>query len=136
MSLNRATLLGNVGADPSMYRSPEREARKWVMATFPLATNEKGYTTADGRQVPDRTDWHNIVLNNSLAEVAERYIKKGERVYIEGSIRSRKYTDQQGIERIVTEIYATKMELLGSPQRASQPIPPPVAPGSLSDEMP
>lgn len=136
MSLNRATLLGNVGADPSIYRSPQGEAKRWVMATFPLATNEKGYTTADGRQIPERTDWHNIVLSNSLADVAERYVKKGDRVYIEGSLRTRKYTDQQGVERVVTEIYGTKLELLGASQRSGQPLPPPAMPNDLMNELP
>lgn len=82
-------------------------------ASFSLATSERGYTTSSGTQVPERTEWHNIVCWRGLAQIAERFVKKGTLLYIEGKIRSRSYDDQNGIKRYITEIVADNLELLG-----------------------
>lgn len=116
MSVNKVILIGNVGADPEVRYYDSGQA----VATFRLATSDRAYTMANGTQVPERTEWHNIVLWNRLAQVAEKYVRKGDKLYIEGKIRSRSYDDQNGIKRTVIEIYADMMEMLSS-RGASQP---------------
>ena len=101
-------LIGNVGRDPEIKYYDQDQA----IATFSLATTERGYTLANGIKVPDRTDWHNIVLWKGLAKVAEKYIHKGDKLYIEGRIRYRTYDDKKGIKHTVTEILGENMELL------------------------
>ena len=91
-----------------------------AVAQFPLATTERGYTLPNGTHVPDRTDWHNIVMWKNLAKIAERYVHKGDKLYIEGRIRYRSYDDQKGVRRFVTEIYAENMELLTPKASAAQ----------------
>lgn len=108
MSLNKVQLIGNVGKDPDVRYLETGIA----VAQFPLATTERAYTLANGTQVPERTEWHNIVMWRGLAEVAEKYVHKGDKLYIEGKIKTRSYDDQQGIKRYVTEIYADNMEML------------------------
>lgn len=80
MSVNKVILIGNVGKDPEVRYLDNNVA----VANFPLATTERGYTTRAGVQVPDRTEWHNIVLWRGLAETAEKYVRKGTQLYIEG----------------------------------------------------
>lgn len=109
MSVNKVILVGNVGKDPDVRYFDNGSA----VVNFPLATTERGYTAANGTQVPDRTEWHNIVCWRGLAKVAEQFVKKGTQIYIEGKIRSRSYDDQNGVKRYVTEIYVDNMELLG-----------------------
>lgn len=109
MSVNKVILIGNVGKDPEVRYLDNNN----VVANFPLATTERGYTSRTGQQIPDRTDWHNIVVWRGLAQVVEKYVKKGSPIYIEGKIRSRSYDDKDGIKRYVTEIYADNIELLG-----------------------
>lgn len=108
MSINKVILLGNVGKDPEVRYLDSGVA----VATFPLATSDRAYTLANGTQVPERTEWHNIVLWRGLAETAEKYVHKGDKLYIEGKIRTRSYDDQSGIKRYVTEIFADNMEML------------------------
>ena len=141
MSLNKVQLIGNVGKDPEVRYLDNHVA----VATFPLATTEKGYTLANGTQVPERTEWHNIVLWRGLAEVAEKYVHKGDKLYIEGKIRSRSYDDQNGIKRYVVEIFGDNMEMLSSrPAQAgttppAQPVQTPQAsphPNSAADDLP
>ncbi|MCE2615544.1 MAG: single-stranded DNA-binding protein [Phocaeicola sp.] len=114
MSLNKVQLIGNVGKDPDIRYYDSNQA----VASFPLATTERGYTLANGTQVPDRTEWHNIVLWRGLAQVAEKYVHKGDLLYIEGKIRSRQYDDQNGVHRTRVEIYVDNMEMLSN--RSSQ----------------
>ena len=109
-SVNKAILVGNVGADPEV-RYLERGV---AVATFPLATTERGFVMQNGTQVPDKTEWHNIVLWRKDAEFAERYVHKGDLVYVEGRIKTRSYDDKKGITRYVTEIWADTFELVGS----------------------
>lgn len=106
--MNKVMLIGNVGKDPviSYYDTDQ------AMAVFTLATTERGYTLQNGTQVPDRTDWHNIVLWKGLAKIAEKYVHKGDKLYIEGRLRYRIYDDKKGTRRYVTEIVGENMELL------------------------
>lgn len=122
MSLNKVQLIGNVGRDPEVRYLDSGVA----VATFPLATTDRGYTLANGTQVPERTEWHNIVLWRGLAEVAEKYVRKGDKLYIEGKIRSRSYDDQNGVKRYVVEIFGDNMEMLT--RAVQQPAGQPVAP--------
>ena len=112
--MNKVMLIGNVGKDPVVTYYDTDQAT----ATFPLATTEKGYTLQNGTQVPDRTDWHNIVLWRGLAKVAEKYVHKGDKLYIEGRLRYRSYDDKNGVRKYVTEIVGENVELL-SPKPAS-----------------
>lgn len=116
MSLNKVQLIGNVGKDPEVRYLDSGVA----VASFPLATTERGYTLANGTHVPDRTEWHNIVLWRGLAETAEKYVRKGDKLYIEGKIRSRSYDDQNGVKRYVVEIFGDNMEML-TPRPAQAP---------------
>lgn len=77
-----------------------------------MATSEKGYTLQNGTQVPDRTEWHNIVMWKGLADVAEKYLHKGDKIYVEGKIRTRSYEDNKQIKRSITEIFVDNMEML------------------------
>ena len=129
MSVNKIILIGNVGKEPEVRYYDNGGA----VANFSLATTERGYTAANGTQVPDRTEWHNIVLWRGLAEIAEKYVHKGSKIYIEGKIRTRSYDDQQGVKRYVTEVWGDSMELLdrkpdsGGGNRAPFPAPPAAA---------
>ncbi|MDR3118119.1 MAG: single-stranded DNA-binding protein [Mediterranea sp.] len=110
MSVNKVILLGNVGKDPEVRYLDTGIA----VATMSLATSERAYALANGTQVPERTEWHNLVLWRGLAETAEKYIHKGDKLYIEGKIRTRSYDDQAGNKRYVTEIFVDNMEMLTS----------------------
>lgn len=109
MSVNKVILVGNVGKDPEVKYFDNGSA----VANFTLATTERGYTAANGTEIPDRTEWHNIVCWRGLAKIVEQFVKKGGQVYIEGKLRSRSYDDANGIKRYVTEVYADNVELLG-----------------------
>lgn len=116
MSVNKAILLGNVGKEPDI-----RDVNGVKVAQFTLATSEKGFTRKDGTQVPDKTEWHNIVCWRGLAEIVEKYVQKGAKLYIEGKITTRSWDDQQGQKRYITEVVADNLEMLGgSPQRPSE----------------
>lgn len=119
MSVNKVILIGNVGKDPDVKYFDNGS----VVANFTLATTERGYTAGNGAQIPDRTEWHNIVCWRGLAKVAEQFVKKGTQVYIEGKIRSRTYDDANGMKRYVNEIYVDNLELLGSRKREDNDMP-------------
>lgn len=109
MSVNKVILVGHVGADPEV-----RYLEKGVcVARLRMATTERGYTAANGTEVPERTEWHNIVLWRGLAEIAEKYVRKGTQIYIEGKLRTSQWNDQAGATHQRTEIVADSMELLG-----------------------
>ena len=108
MSVNKVILVGNVGKDPEVRYLEKNLA----VANFTLATTERGYTTQSGIQVPERTEWHNIVAWRGLAELAEKYIRKGSQLYIEGKIQTRSW-EKDGIKRYTTEIFADTIQLLG-----------------------
>ena len=108
MAVNKVILLGNVGKDPQI-----RDGNGQKFATFSLATTDKSYTKRDGTVMPERTEWHSIVANGSIVQVIENYVKAGIKLYIEGKLRTRKYTARDNTERQVTEVYVDSMELLG-----------------------
>ena len=108
MSVNKVILIGNVGQDPRVKYFDSGSA----VATFPLATTDRAYTLPNGTQVPERTEWHNIVASNRWAEVIDKYVRKGNKLYIEGKLRTRSYSDQSGALRYVTEVHLDSMEML------------------------
>ena len=116
MSVNKVILIGNVGRDPEVRYLDSGIA----VASLPLATTDRAYTLANGTQVPERTEWHNLVLWRGLAETAEKYVHKGDKLYVEGKIRTRSYDDQTGAKRYVTEIFVDSMEML-SPRGTAAP---------------
>jgi single-strand DNA-binding protein len=107
MSVNKVILIGNVGKDPDVRYMENNVA----VAKFSLATSET-YKKSNGETVKN-TDWHNIVLWRGLAQVAEKYVKKGSQIYIEGRIKSRSYDDKDGVKKYITEIVGDNMTLLG-----------------------
>ena len=109
MSVNKVILLGHTGKDPDV-----KDVAGTKVANLSLATTEKGYTLQNGIQVPDRTEWHSLIFWKGLAEVVEKYVRKGSQIYIEGKIKTRQYEDRTGSKRYVTEIFVDKLELLGS----------------------
>ena len=128
MSVNKVLLIGHVGKEPEVKYYDNGVS----VANFSLATAERGYTATNGKQLPDRTEWHNIVLWRGLAEIAEKFVHKGSKIYIEGKIRTRSYDDQQGVKRYVTEVWGDNLELLDrkpdSGQGSRPPLPePPLA---------
>ena len=107
MSVNKVILLGNVGRDPDI-----RYVDGKPLASFPLATSDRAFTTREGVQIPERTEWHYIGMWGASAERAERYIRKGTRLYVEGKLRTRVWEDRNTIKHNVTEIYVENFELL------------------------
>lgn len=107
MSINKAILVGNVGNEPKIQTYSNGN-----VAQFPLATTERGYTLKNGIQVPDRTEWHNLIAWGKTADVIAKYVHKGSKLYIEGKIKTRSYDDNQGRKCYVTEIHVDVMELL------------------------
>ena len=84
---------------------------------FPFGNHRRGYTLANGTKVPDHTDWHDIVLFKNLSKYAEKYIHKGDKLYVEGRVRYRNYDDKKGIRRQVTEIYVDSLEWLATSKK-------------------
>ena len=113
MSLNKVILIGNVGRDPDVRYFDNGNA----VANFSLATSERGYKLANGTEVPERTEWHNIVASRDRAQFVEKYVKKGSLVYLEGKIRTRNYDDKDGNKRSVTEIFTDRIEFYSSGTR-------------------
>lgn len=122
-SLNQVSIIGFVGDAPRVNQT--QTGRK--VASLSIATTEKGFTTRDGKTIPDRTEWHRVVLWGNLAEIAEKYIRKGSSIFVQGKLRNREY-EQDGAKKFITEIEADTLQLLdrktengGSP--ASYPPP-------------
>ena len=114
-SLNKVILMGNLGKKPET-RTLESGV---VMSRFPLATSEI-YKNRKTREKTSQTEWHNVVLWRGLAEVAEKYLNKGDKILIEGRIRSRSWEDKEsGQMRFITEILADQMQMIGSVKRNS-----------------
>lgn len=114
MSINKIILVGNVGRDPDVRYLDNGVS----VARFSLATTERGYTLANGTVVPERAEWHNIVAWRGLAELAEKYIRKGSQLFVEGKITYRTWEDKNGQTRYTTEIVAENIELLGRRQQS------------------
>lgn len=115
-SVNKVILVGNVGSDPEV-RYLERGT---AIANFNLATTERGYTMQNGTQVPDRTEWHPIVLWRNLAEWAEKYVRKGMKLYVEGKLQTRTW-EKDGQVRRKTEIIAENIQVLYRPADYKSP---------------
>jgi single-strand DNA-binding protein len=107
-SVNKVILVGNLGRDPDMRYLPSGEA----VANLAIATTDK-YKDKTGQMV-EQTEWHRVSFFGRTAEVCGQYLKKGSQVYVEGSIRTRKYTDKEGVEKYATEIRGDRMQMLGS----------------------
>ena len=107
MSVNKVILIGNVGREPNV-RYIDRDV---AVASVSLATSDRAYTLPNGTQVPERTEWHNLVFWRGLAQTVENYV--------EGSIHSRSYDDQNGVRRTVVEIYVDNMEMLSRTQQTA-----------------
>ena len=122
MSLNKVMLIGNVGNEPEVRYVEQGVA----VGSFRLATTERGYTLQNGTQVPERTEWHNVVVWLKLAETVEKYVHKGDKLYIEGQLRTRSWDDRNGVKRYTTEVWADNMEMLSAP-RTAQPAQAPAA---------
>lgn len=115
MTVNKAILIGNVGADPEVRAMTSGDS----ICTLSVATSERWKDKNSGEQ-KEATEWHRVVLFGKLAEIAESYITKGSTVYIEGKIKTRKWTDKEGVDRYTTEIHAETMRMLGTPQGGRQ----------------
>lgn len=116
MSVNKVILVGNVGRKPEVRYIENRP-----IASFSLATNEPARRTADGREIPQRTEWHEIVMWDAAAETAERYIDRGTKLYVEGKLRTRQWQDRNAITRRVTEILVDSFDILSRPAANAMP---------------
>lgn len=114
-SVNKVILVGNVGADPETRYLPSGDP----VTNLRLATSETWKDKTSGEK-KEATEWHRCVLFRKLAEIAGQYVKKGSQLYLEGQLRTRKWTDKDGQERYQTEIEVTEMKMLGSRQGAGQ----------------
>lgn len=103
--VNRVIILGNLGRDPKTNANG-------TVSNFSIATSEKWLDKSTGEQT-DKTEWHNIVAFGKLAEIVDKYLKKGSKVYIEGKLQTRKWTDKNGVEKLSTEIICNSMQMLG-----------------------
>lgn len=115
--INKVILVGNLGSDPEVRYLPNGNP----VATLSIATSEAWKDKMSGEK-QERTEWHRVVCFNKLGEIAGEYTRKGSKVYIEGSLRTRKWQDQQGVERYTTEIIASDLQMLDSraPQSSSE----------------
>ena len=139
--VNKVVLIGTLGADPET-RYPANGGI--TITTARLATNE-AWTDKQG-QKQERTEWHRVKFFGRLAEIVGEYLRKGGHVYVEGSLRTDKYTDRDGVERYTTDIIASEMQMLGSkpanqpprsqPAQPSEPQPTPSAPAEFNDTIP
>ena len=110
-SVNKVILVGNLGRDPEMRTFPSGDQ----VANVTIATTDRWRDKNTGEN-KEATEWHRVVFNGRLAEIVGQYLRKGSQVYVEGSLRTRKWTDQQGVERYSTEIRADSMQMLGGRQ--------------------
>ena len=115
-SINKVIIVGNLGRDPENRYLPSGEQ----VTSIAVATTDRWKDKTTGEQ-KELTEWHRISFFGKLAEIAGQYLKKGSQVYIEGRLRTRKYTDKEGIDRYATEIIADTMQMLGSRQGAGEP---------------
>ena len=144
MSVNKVILVGNLGRDPEVRTFPSGGQ----VANVTLATTERWKDRQSG-EMREHTEWHRLVFNDRLAEIAGQYLRKGSQIYVEGSIRTRKWTDQSGQERSTSEIRVDNIRMLGSrnaadgdddgydaPRRAAPPAPRAAAPAHPAPARP
>lgn len=108
--INKVILVGNLGNDPEVKYMPSSGG---AVTNISIATTDSWKDKTSGERV-DKTEWHRVVFFNRLAEIAGEYLKKGSQVYIEGALRTRKWTDQAGVEKYTTEIVCSEMQMLGT----------------------
>lgn len=134
--VNKAIIVGNVGQDPEVRFMPNGNP----VANLSIATSES-WTDKQSGQKQEKTEWHRVVMFNKLAEIAQQYVGKGSKLYIEGKIQTRKWQDQNGQDKYSTEIVASQMQMLDSKQGGQKPAPQPAAPNppqcdDFSDDIP
>lgn len=127
--LNRLQIIGNLGHTPEV-----KEVNGSKVANIQIGVTERGYTTKDGKKVEDRTDWFTVVAWRGLAEVIEKYVNKGDRLYIEGKMHSRQYEGKDGIKRTTWELWAENIIMLGGKKQEGQHEQP--APQQYEDDDP
>ena len=115
-SVNKVIIVGNLGKDPEMRSFPSGDQ----VANVTIATTDKWKDKQSG-EMKEATEWHRIVFNGRLAEIVGQYLRKGSQVYVEGSLRTRKWTDKDGVDKYTTEIRADQMQMLGSRQGMGGP---------------
>lgn len=119
-SVNKVIIVGNLGRDPEIRTFPSGDQ----VANVTIATTDKWKDKQTG-EMKEATEWHRVVFNGRLAEIAGQYLRKGSQVYVEGSLRTRKWTDQSGVEKYSTEIRADQMQMLGGRADGAAPSPAP-----------
>ena len=117
-SVNKVIIVGNLGRDPEIRTFPSGDQ----VANVTVATTDTWKDKQTG-EMKEATEWHRITFNGRLAEIAGQYLRKGSQVYVEGSLRTRKWTDQSGVEKYSTEIRADSLQMLGARQDAAAPAP-------------
>jgi single-strand DNA-binding protein len=117
-SVNKVTIIGNLGRDPEVRYTPDGAS----ITNVTIATTDTWKDKATGEK-KEATEWHRVVFFGKLAEIAGQYLKKGRQVYVEGALRTRKWTDKEGQERYTTEIVANEMKMLGSREGMSDAPP-------------
>jgi single-strand DNA-binding protein len=115
-SVNKVIIVGNLGRDPEVRTFPSGDR----VANVTIATTDK-WKDKQTNEMKEATEWHRVVFNGRLAEIVEQYLRKGAQVYVEGSLRTRKWTDKDGQEKYTTEIRADQMQMLGSRQGMGGP---------------
>ena len=115
-SLNKVSLIGNLGSDPEIRRLPDGTAT----TTLSIATTDT-WTDKETKEKKEKTEWHRVVFFQGLAEVVGQYLKKGSQIYVEGKLRTRKWTDKDQIERYSTEIVVNEMQMLGKKESSDAP---------------
>lgn len=113
--INKVILIGNLTRDVEVKDFPDGGK----IAQFGVATNERGFTTKDGREIPPTVEYHNIVMKGKFAEIAAKYLRKGSKVYLEGKLKTRNYEGQQGQKVYITEIHAAVLQMLGNKEDAA-----------------
>ena len=124
-SVNKVILVGNLGKDPEVRYAPSGDA----FANVTIATTRSWKDKTSGEK-KEETEWHRIIFNGRLAEIAGEYLKKGRPIYVEGRIRTRKWQDKEGVDRYTTEIVADQLQMLGSREGMGGPSPDDDASGS------
>lgn len=130
MSLNKVMLIGNVGNEPEVKYIEQGVP----LSTLRLATSERARTLQNGTQVPERTEWHNVVAWRRPAEYIEKFVHKGDRIYVEGQLHTRSYDDRNGVTRYVTEVWVDRVENLSAPRQSAPEQP--SAPAADNTEAP
>jgi len=117
-SVNKVIIVGNLGRDPEVRTFPSGDRA----ANVTIATTDRWKDKQSG-EMREATEWHRVTFNGRLAEIVEQYLRKGSQVYVEGSLRTRKWTDKDGVEKYSTEIRADSMQMLGGKESSDAPRP-------------